>query len=61
MIVDLTQIRKAGDGPDLAEVRVTKRTLRAIADELAEGRLARAKLEQRGRVDAVVLDIAGAQ
>lgn len=59
--VDLTQLRKAADGPDLDEVRVTKRTLRAIAQELADGRMARAMLEQRGRVDAVLLDILGAQ
>lgn len=61
LTVDLTQLRKAADGADLDEVRVTKRTLRAIAQELADGRIARAKLEQRGRVDAVLLDILGAQ
>lgn len=59
MAVDLTELRKAGNGPDLDEVRVTKRTLRAIAEEIEAGRMARAKLEHRGRVDAVVLDIAG--
>lgn len=59
--MDLTQLRKAADGHDLDEVRVTKRTLRAIAQELAEGRTARAMMEQRGRVDAVLLDILGAQ
>lgn len=57
--MDLTQLRKAADGADLDEVRVTKRTLRAFAEEIEAGRLARAKLEHRGRVDAVVLDIAG--
>lgn len=59
MTVDLAALRKAGDGPDLDEVRVTKRTLRAIAAEIESGRLARATLQQRGRVDSVVLDITG--
>lgn len=61
MMMDLAELRKAADGPDLDEVRVTKRTLRAIAQELEAGRLACATLQQRGRIDAVVLDIAGAK
>lgn len=60
-MVDLSQVRKAGEGHDLDEVRVTKRMLRAIAQEIEDGRMARAKLEQRGRVDCVVLDLTGAQ
>lgn len=60
-MVDLSQIRKAGEGHDLDEVRVTKRMMRAIAQEIEDGRMARAKLEQRGRVDCVVLDLTGAR
>jgi hypothetical protein len=49
--VDLTLLRKAADGPDLDEVPVTRRMLRAIAKELADGRLARAmSSSRRGRV-----------
>lgn len=58
-MIDVSALSRAGNGPDLDEVRVTRRMLRAIADEIVRGRTAMAQLAQRGRVAEVLLDISG--
>lgn len=59
-MIDVKILRQSAEGDDdMAEVRVTKRLLRQIADEIAAGRVAELQLRRQTAIDAVLLDISG--
>lgn len=59
-MIDVKILRQSAAGDDdMAEVRVTKRLLRQMANELEAGRLAELQLRRQTQLDAVLLDISG--
>lgn len=59
-MINVKILRQSAEGDDdMAEVRVTKRLLRQIADEIAAGRVAELQLRRQTAIDAVLLDISG--
>ena len=59
-MIDVKLLRQSADGDDeMAEVRVTKRLLRQMANEIEAGRLAELQLRRQAQIDAVLLDISG--
>lgn len=59
-MIDVVKLRQSAAGDDdMAEVRVTKRLLRQMANELEAGRQAEIQLRRQAQLDAVLLDISG--
>lgn len=59
-MIDVKLLRQSADGADeMAEVRVTKRLLRQMANEIEAGRLAELQLRRQAQIAAVLLDISG--